>query len=132
MRSAALTDLLLELSPLVRQACGRRHIAVQQAWLAVANPHAAQALKVDPALLPANPAEAVKTLLRAVLQLAKQQGMTSAELQDFFNERADAGDLMFAVDGDDALEQAHAVLLLLAVRRMQAEPTPQFDQRDTA
>lgn len=129
-RSLAIVELLFATFPLIRLTHGEKRARIQQAWIAAAHENALNVLKVDESLLPASPRAAAEALLDIALQNARQQGFTPVELGQFFNDRADTCQLMLTAGAEETLEASHALLAVMAARRLQArDPIPTEERK---
>lgn len=131
-RSLTVVELLFATFPLIRLTHGEKRARIQQAWIAAAHENALNVLKVEESLLPPNPRAAAEALLRLALQNARQQGFTPIELGQFFNNQADTCQLMLTVSPDDTLEASHALLAMMAARRLQARDPIHTEERKQA
>ena len=112
--------LLLEAYPLIRLVRGEKRLRLQQAWIAAADSAACASLATAHGTLPQGPRAAAEDLLRSAIQVARDQGITGPDLSSFFNDTMDAGALARSPDPDDTLLATHALLALMAARRLQA------------
>ena len=126
-RNPAVTNLLLTTFPLIRLTRGEKRVNLHHAWVAAAEVTALRYF--DERALPQSSGDAVRALLIAVMNLAKQHGLSGVELADFFNDSVEAGAHLSFNDPDETVHAAHAVLALLAARRLQVrDPIPNSER----
>lgn len=117
VRPEATLELLLEVMPLVRLLRGEKRARLQRTIISVVNGAATAALGQDSAI-PPTPRQTIEQLLRLMIQLARQDGMTAMDLLDFFNACADAGDMLADVDPAGRIVAASALLTMLEAHRL--------------
>ncbi len=124
----ATVNLLLLTQGLIAQVGGEKKKALKRAWIMTFNSEAAQMLGLDEGRLPNTPRAATEELLRLVLQLMKQSGMSGMDLTQLYGEIVDSCALMEDVDPDQAIRRGFALLGLLTAQRMTAELPPETDE----
>src|SRR4051812_18006929 len=116
----AVLELLLLSRGLIDQARGEKKEALQRAWINAFNHEAAEMLEVDQGRLPQSPRAAIEALMRLAVQMARGDGMSGADLAQFFNDAVDGGALLDRPDPDAAVRPGFALLGVLAAHRLGA------------
>jgi hypothetical protein len=114
----AVGELLMMTFALVKEAKGEKRNALRSAWMRAANGEAMHILNIDEGRLPRSPRAAAEALMRNCIEIAKGCGLDSGDLQDFFNECADSGQLGRAANLDDAITRGFALMCVLGAERI--------------
>lgn len=115
----AVVTFLLEVYPLIKQTRGEQREYLQRAFLAAVDGAACVTMGIQPERLPEGPRAAAEQLFRAAMLVARDQGLSTGDLVQLFNEFVDGGGLAIAAAPDASLRAAHALLAWMTARSLE-------------